>query len=369
MQSLPLETVIGPLAILRPLSPLDSLAVHRRERTAASLALALVAAQFAILDVVFRGGSAWLAAPGALVDGASSVALMLALGLSATTRARRMVLGAAASSVLVLQLGVFRYYHAPLDVQVLAAALHARHDVRPVLVRGLPAFVLGVAVVTTAEVALLALFHRTLSRVRTARLTRAHRGAFLTVAFALALAGAGPRHATPEVRAVHALAALRVRHEAAVASAVALPPLVSERSELPAILFVLTESVRASDYRGGGALPTAPETAALTKGRVELAQLRAVSSYTALSLSAILTGLGQEGARDAILRSPSLFDFAHAVHDAGGARPTVAYFSSQSSTVFEADQVRAAVDRFVTVETTRGHDVEDDADYADLPLE
>ncbi|GAC1545045.1 MAG: hypothetical protein NVS3B10_09220 [Polyangiales bacterium] len=120
---------------------------------------------------------------------------------------------------------------------------------------------------------------------------------------------------------------------------------------------------------GGGAPAPAPETAALTTGRVELAELRAVSSYTALSLSAILTGRSQEGARDAILRSPSLFDFAHAVHDARGARPTVAYFSSQSSTVFEAEQVRAAVDRFASIETIRGHDVEDDANYADLPLD
>ena len=104
-------------------------------------------------------------------------------------------------------------------------------------------------------------------------------------------------------------------------------------------------------------------------GATELAQLRAVSSYTALSLSAILTGRSQEGARDAILRSPSLFDFAHAARDARGNRPVVAYFSSQSRTVFETDEVRAAVDRFATIETTRGHDVEDDPDYAELPLD
>jgi glucan phosphoethanolaminetransferase (alkaline phosphatase superfamily) len=94
-----------------------------------------------------------------------------------------------------------------------------------------------------------------------------------------------------------------------------------------------------------------------------------VSSYTALSLSAILTGRSQETSRDAILRSPTLFDFAHAARDANGARPVVAYFSSQSRTVFETDEVRAAVDRFATIETTRGHDVEDDADYGELPLD
>lgn len=348
---------------------MDSLAAHRRAPLAASLALALVAGQFAILDVIFRGHVAWLAAPRATVDAISSVALLLGFALFATSRARRIVLAGAASAVLALQLGVFRYYHAPLDVQVLAAALHARHDVRPVMLRALPAYVLTVALLTVLEISLLAFFHRARARFSTTRLTGAHGCVLLVVALLGGLAGSGPRHATPEVRALHALAAFRVRHEPAVASAIPLPPLLAERAELPNVLFVLTESVRASDYRGGGDQPTAPETAALTAGRVDLAQLRAVSSYTALSLSAILTGRSQEGAREAILRSPSVFDFAHAARDAGGSRPVVAYFSSQSATVFETDQVRAAVDRFTSIETIRGHDVEDDADYADLPLD
>jgi glucan phosphoethanolaminetransferase (alkaline phosphatase superfamily) len=354
------------------LSPRVSIAGRRQafvSSFAASLALALVATQFAILDVIFRGSAAWLASPRALADATSSVALFLALAILATTPGRRLVLATAAAAVLVLQLGVFRYYHAPLDAQVLAAALHARHDVRPVLLRGLPAYLLAVVLVTAAEVSLLGVFHCVRARLSTARVAGTHSGALLVVAVLGGLVGSGPRHATPEVRALHALTALRVRREAAVASQVSLPPLLAERAELPNVLFVLTESVRASDYRGGGEHPTAPETAALTAGRVDLEQLRAVSSYTALSLSAILTGRSQEGARDAILRSPSLFDFAHAARDASGAPPVVAYFSSQSSTVFEADEVRAAVDRFTSIETTRGHDVEDDANYADLPLD
>ena len=346
---------------------------HRRAPFAASVALAVFAGQFAILDVIFRGSPAWLAAPRTVVvDAAASVALWLALGSFATGSVRRLLLGAAASTLVVFQVGVFRYYHAPLDVQVLAAALHARHDVRPVVLRALPAMLLAVAALTTVEVVLLSFFHRTLARYgrsSTSPSTAARGVVLLGLAVLGGLMGAGPRHATPEMRAVHALLAHRDRHEAPVASPISLPPLVSERAELPNVLFVLTESVRASEYRSGGSLPTAAETAALTRGRVELAQLRAVSSYTALSLSAILTGRSQEGAREAILRSPSLFDFAHAARDTAGARPVVAYFSSQSSTVFEADQVRAAVDRFTTIETIRGHDVEDDADYADLPLD
>ena len=326
-----------------------------------------------MLDVLFRGAAAWLSTPRALVDSAASVALVLALvAFAATTRARRLVLATTASAVLVLQVAVFRYYHAPLDVQVLAAAIHARHDVRPIVMRAVPAYLLAVAASTALEYALLLFFHETVARFAPMpRRRRAVTAAVLLAGAACAgLAGSGPRHATPELRAVHALAALRLRHEPEpLASAISLPPLHAEREVLPDILFVLTESVRASDYRAYGDAPTAPETAALTRGRVELAELRAVSSYTALSLSAILTGRSQEGGRDAILASPSLFDFAHAVRDASGARPVVAYFSSQSRTVFETDQVRAAVDRFATIETIRGHDVEDDADYGDLPLD
>lgn len=336
-------------------------------RALAAAASAVVAAQFAMLDVALRGASAWLAAPRALFDAATSVALLLALVVLARARVFRAVLVVLASAVLVLQLLVFRYYHTPLDLQVVAAAIHAKHDVRPVVLRALPTYALSVAIVAAVQYALVSLAHRALEQ-RGAERERAL-ATVLAVASLGGLVGLGPRHATPEVRAVHALGAIGARREPPVASAVALPTLHSERAELPSILFVLTESVRASDYRPSGESPTAPETAAVTRGRIELTQLRAVSSYTALSLSAIVTGRSQEGAREPILRAPSLFDFARAARDARGRRPAVAYFASQSSTVFESERVRAAVDRFASIETIRGHDVEDDADYAELPLD
>ena len=335
----------------------------------ASLACALVASQFAILDAAFRGWRGWLAEPRALIDVATSVVLGLALALLARSRALRALLALLASAILVLQVLVFRYYHTPLDVQVVASALHVKHEVRPVLLRALPAYSLSVLAVAAVEYALLTLVHRALAR---ARPSPRRVGAAVTFAVLAALAGllcVSPRRSTPEIRAAHALTALAARREPSVSSAITLPPLHAERGELPSILFVLTESVRAADYRGGGDTPTAPETAALTRGRTDLSQLRALSSYTALSLSAILTGRTQEGPRDAILRAPSLFDFAHAARDARGNRPVVGYFSSQPRTVFETDEVRAAVDRFATIETIRGHDVDDDPDYADLPLD
>ena len=340
-------------------------------RSRPALAAALVASQFATLDLSFRGTEGWRAEPGVLIGFVTSLATSIALGLALVVLARgrlaRALVALVASAVLVLQVLVFRYYHTPLDVQVVASALHVRHEVRPVLLRALPVYSLSVLVLAALEYALLSVFHRALAAVRPSGARSI--GAVLSVAALAGMAAGSPRRATPEVRAAHALTALTARHEPPVSSAIALPALHAERAELPSILFVLTESVRAADYRGGGDAPTAPETAALTRGRTDLSQLRALSSYTALSLSAILTGRTQEGPRDAILRAPSLFDFAHAARDGRGVRPIVGYFSSQPKTVFETDQVRAAVDRFATIETIRGHDVDDDPDYADLPLD
>ena len=335
-------------------------------RILAALGLALVASQFAILDALFRGASrSWIAEPRSLLDVGASVGLWLALGRLATARSARVLLALMCSSVLVLQLLVFRYFHAPLDAQVLASAIHAKHDVRPILLRAAPAILGAVALVTALELTLLSLFHRAAPPPRHGRAL----GAVLALASLGALLGLGPRRATPEARALHALTALRAPRETARSAAVSLPPLITDRPELPSILFVLTESVRASEYRPGGPLATAPETAALTRGRTDLAQLRAVSSYTALSLSAILSGHAQNEPRPEILRAPTILDFAHAARDARGVRPTVAYFSSQSETVFEADPMRGVIDRIATIETLRGRDVEDDADYGDLPLD
>lgn len=334
----------------------------------AALATALVAAQFAALDAAFRGG-AWMASPRVLFDVATSVALMLALVVMATGQLARAALATVASATLVLQILVFRYYHTPLDVQVVESALYVSHDVRQVLQRALPAYLTVVAIVAAVQYALMSFAHRALRSACPATSRGASLGAVLAVAALGGLFGLGPRRATPEVRAAHALNALRVRREPQTASTIVMPPLHADRAVLPNVLLVLTESVRASDYRGTGEMPTAPEMQAVTRGRVDLGQLRAVSSYTAVSLSAILTGRSQEGPRESIRRSPSLFDFAHAARDAHGTRPIVAYFGAQSRTVFESEQTGSAIDHFVPIETLRGRDVDDDSDYAVLPLD
>lgn len=325
------------------------------------------AGQFAAQDVVFRGPAAWWSRPVLLGDIASSVVLGVgALVLVARLRSNAVqaAIALVAATLLVLQATIFRYYHAPLDVQVAASALFAWHDVRQVALRSAPTLAFSIAVVAALEYVLL-------GAVRARLAGRLPRTTYALGAVAFTgLVSAGPRHATPEVSALHSLTALRAKHVVVKATKATLPPLLVEKP-IPNVLFVLTESVRSADYRPGGDAPTAPETAKLplSRGRVELAQLRAVSSYTAVSLSAILTARTQEGPRDAILRAPSLFDYAHAARDSHGERPTVAYYSAQSETVFETNDVRAAVDRFVSIETIHGRDVTEEEDYASRPFD
>ncbi len=298
-----------------------------------------------------------------------SIALWSTALLVARTRPLRVVVALFAATLLVVQALVFRYYHAPLDVQVLASAVHFSSDVKPVMTRAAPGLVLTVIAVASLELVAITWARRGWRGPPSWKLALGTAG---LAGLGLTVLGGAVREATPDLRAIHALTALGPRREPARAGAIVLPPLYAspaDHASLPNLLFVLTESVRATDYVAAGEGATAPETAALTRGRVDFRQMRAVASYTSLSLSALLTGRAQAGAREPILRAPSLFDFAHAARDDHGDRPTVAYFSSQSATVFETEGVHASVDRFVTVETLRGRDVEDDADYVDLPLD
>jgi hypothetical protein len=308
-----------------------------------ALAAALFATQFAWLGLAFRGASVWIRDPSAVLTAVESVLVWSFALAVATTRARRIVVASVAALLVVVQAYVFRYYHAPLDVQVAASALHAWSDVRPILVRGLPSLAAVLACALALEYGLATLAGQGLGRPR-----------LLGVAAAAGLWLVPMRSATPDLSGVHALAALAERpdvHASSPGAAASLPPLPTDRAELPSVLFVLSESVRAEDY---GA-ETAPETAAATPTRVDLAEMRSIASYTAVSFSAIFRGLTQLGAREPIWRAPSLVDFARAARDADGRRPTVIYASAQSEEVFEPKEMRRAIDRFSTSETLLGH--------------
>jgi hypothetical protein len=326
----------------------------RLTRAARSPGAVLFVTQFVLLDVALDGG--WLRRPGAVRAAVASVLLWTALlAVARVGRPARVAVASFAAALLVLQLFVHRFVHVPLDVQVAEAARHSLGAIRPVIVKMLPAAALAALVVAALELAILTLAQRRFGL----------RAGALLAAGACAAIASGPelRLATPEVRALDALGVLRRAPPAPVAGAVALPALQSARREVPDVLFVLTESVRAADYVSRGPEATAPEVAEATPGRFELDELRSISSYTAVSLSALITGRTQEGSREEILKAPNLFDFAHA------AGADVGYYSAQSRETFETKDVRAAVDRFVTLETLAGHDVDDDAEWVERPLD
>src|SRR5262249_19103193 len=136
---------------------------------------------------------------------------------------------------------------------------------------------------------------------------RAPRAPKLAVAaFVGGVAFGGPfRDGTLEVRVAHAATSLAFAHEApATASGRrVLPPLSSRRARIPNVLYIVTESVRASDYI-----------------------------------------------------APDLFDYARA------ARVRAHYWSSQSPSFFERDDVASAVDSFVSSDTLLGHVMDDDGE-------
>lgn len=327
----------------------------KRFRTVAGVSFAV---QFVLLDAVLRGPRTYLAQPRVFVSLIESAVLWGVVLLVATTRRRRIAAAIVAATLLVFQAFVFRFYRAPFDVQVAATTIYAWRDVEPVLVRALPSFFGATAVVAAIEYLVLAGAKRERPSQR------------LVPVLALAgLLGPPLRLATPDVRAVHALRAFAQKKEPVVAGAVALPPLHSDRTAVPNVLFVLSESIRASDY-----LPeTTPELRDLPGKRFDLRQMRAVASYTAVSLSALVTGRSQEGPREDILRSPSIFDIGRAARDTtmrGEKRPYVGYFSAQLRDIFETKDVWAATDEMRALEDLVGKNLEEaDQPTEELPLD
>jgi glucan phosphoethanolaminetransferase (alkaline phosphatase superfamily) len=131
------------------------------------------------------------------------------------------------------------------------------------------------------------------------------------------------------------------------------------RARLPSVLFIITESVRASDYcpTAGGRCAVAPEVAALVPSRISFGEMRSVSSYTAVSIAAILSGAVPSVRRDTAL--PLLFDFSKALRHPSESL-SVAYWSAQTASTLDRPDLRKTLDSFVTVEDLVGHTVGDE---------
>jgi hypothetical protein len=191
----------------------------------------------------------------------------------------------------------------------------------------------------------------------------------LALALALGLAAAKLDAGPPDLRALSAFGALSRDGDARASVTARVPELPSARKALPNVLFILSESVRASSYCSEPAPGCAftPELDRVLPDRLALRQLRAVASYTAVSASALFTGRTQEGPRDELAAAPTIFDYARAVR-AGDTRPTVAYWSAQSASVLERD-VRGSVDSFVSLEGLLGRAVDDEDDVVPLGID
>lgn len=308
-------------------------------------------AQLALLDLIVRGPGFYAANPRAALYPLASLAVLHLAATASRPRAARGAVALALGTALVGQLAFYRYYHAPLDDQVALAARQAWQDVRPMLLRKLPALVVGTLVVGAAEYAWLS---------TTGAERRRGRAAIAVLATAFVLGGP-LRHGTLELRSAQAAARLALSARPGVAvGRPALGPLSSTRDSVPNVLFVLTESVRAADWCGEPTEPCllSPEVHELLPERVALRQMRAVSAYSALTLSVLLTGRSQLGAREPILAAPDLFDVVRAAR-VGRDRMGIHYWSAHSGTVFERTDVPAIVDSYVSADTLLGRPIDD----------
>jgi len=281
-----------------------------------------------------------------IASAAASIALWALAASFSEKRAARIVVSLISAFLFVLQVVFFRYYHVFLDDQAIGAARHMWGDVKPVVGGMLPKIVGVTAAVAVLEYEALAFSVRA-------------KGKIPRVALALAfIAGVffGLRaHAmAPDLSAITSVRAFARAPEARAATTVQVPMLGTKRARVPNVLFILDESVRARDYDQ----TTAPETAALTKGRVDLKEMRSVASYTAIAVSALLTSRPPTEREDELQRAPCLFDFARAAVSVGG-RVHVGYFSSQTDSLFERRDIRAATDVFLTVDDLVGRKVDD----------
>lgn len=307
--------------------------------------------QLVVLDLVLRGPTFYAEHPRALGYLVASAALLYLLASLRLGRGARVTAAAAMGVAVTLQAGFFRYFHAPLDDQAAVAARLAWGDVEPVAARALPALAVFALFVAVIEYAWLSRWPARASRRREA-----------LIALVLGVITGGPvRYGTTEIRTAYAATAFALPPPSPPrADHRQLPPLTSRRARVPSVLFILTESVRATDWCGDPAEPCAlaPQTHALLPGRHALREMRSVTSYTAISMSVLLTGLAQIGPREPIATAPDLFDVARATRD--GARPLgVHYWSAHAATFFERADPAGAVDSYVTAESMLGHPIED----------
>lgn len=334
-------------------------------RVARACAAAIFVLQFAVLDLLSSARSLSLGERALVTIASAGVG---ALVLAIRPRTARVAAAVLFGLTFVTQATFARYWHVFVDRQIAESALHNLADVRSVLASMPGRAAALVAAGLAAEITL----------VLAAPVLRPSRAVIGAAAATLVGLTFGPaaRRATPEIALADAtlhLASARLDHAAKETGprvARDETPVATTGPKLPNVVFILTESVRASDACSAPSDTATPcetmrEVDALTRDRLPLREMRAVSSYTAVSLSAVLTGRTQTADRESTLAAPTVFDFVRRVRGPDGARPHVAVWTAQMASVFERDDVQKAADSFISVETLLGRAIDDDDKVTD----
>jgi glucan phosphoethanolaminetransferase (alkaline phosphatase superfamily) len=159
--------------------------------------------------------------------------------------------------------------------------------------------------------------------------------ALLAAVFCFGAPGRGEQASAPDMlylASMGRLASARWQHDDLVDRAHPGPrhplpvPAITPRAHGRSVLFVVTESVRATDACSvpGPDCATTPFTNALLPERFGFSQMRALDSTTAVSLAVLWSGLSPTASRQALHQAPLLWEYAHA------AGFDTAYWTSQN---------------------------------------
>jgi hypothetical protein len=340
----------------KPSTPLPRTPLPRRAWACA----AAFVLQFAVLDVLLRG-------PGSMgrftVPAVALSVLFWSLVLAACAGPKRRFVVSVLVALLVLTHGaVHRLYHVPLTVQVLESALASMADVLSVLRASAGTLALGLAVLAALEFALLTLAGPVATMLRRRALgSWPQRGGALAASCIL-LCLVPVTEGTFELGSRSLLRA-RTPHPAPVLGAEPVAPVVPRPGVTPSVLFIIPESVRAKDHctNTAGSCSAAPYTHALMPDRIVLPELRSISSYTMISIWALLTGRAPALEREALGTAPTLFDVVRAGRFAQ--RPTLRYLSVQGREVIYRQSLLGVLDQSVTLESWVGEGIKDEEDY------
>jgi glucan phosphoethanolaminetransferase (alkaline phosphatase superfamily) len=306
--------------------------------------LAAPGVALAVLDLASRRDQilAWPSATLASYAGTLAISVTLWGALVAAASARR-AWGSRALLVLTaaLAVGAQRYFFARYHAYMNPRAVLVGTSMLPSVGQQLWVDRFGFFVALAPPMAVAVLLPLVLERV--APIGRAGSRMALDVATLALLAGAfcigapgrGEQAGAPDMlylASMGRLANARWQHDDLVERAHPGPrhplqvPTISARGDRRSVLFVVTESVRATD---ACSVPepdcaTTPFTNALLPGRFGFAQMRALDSTTAVSLAVLWSGLSPTASRRALHEAPLLWEYAHA------AGFDTAYWTSQN---------------------------------------